>query len=218
MSATETAPQTEQAPRQRRVVRGGTVAVWAERSALPVAWAALIIIYSILAPSGTFDTWSNVTSILSSQAVLFTLALAALMPSFVGDFDLSLGGIMGLTGMVVGVLNSQDGVNIVLACLVGMAVAVLAGAVNAFFVVTCDTNPLIITLGSGSVFIGLIYMMGSGNTITIASSGVTKWTYSTTWLNIPAEFYYGLGLMLIIWYVSASGRTGCAGAASCSAR
>ena len=58
--------------------------------------------------------------------------------------DPSLGGVMGLTAMVVGVLNTQHGIGIVPACLIGLAVAVVAGCLNGFFVVTCDTNALIV--------------------------------------------------------------------------
>ncbi len=150
----------EQRPRTPLTARGGGIGVLAERAALPVAWVALIVIYSFTSP-GLFLTWANISNILGSQAVLFVLAIAALMPSLTGDFDLSLGGVMGLVAMVVGVLNTEHHVGIVPACLIGVAVAVAAGCLNGFFVVTCDTNALIVTLGMGSVFTGLIYLLSA---------------------------------------------------------
>jgi ribose transport system permease protein len=175
--------------------------VLAERSALPVSWLALIIIFSITA-SGTFPTWSNASNILGSQAVLFVLALAALMPSLTGDFDLSLGGIMGLTAMIGGVLNVNDQMGIGLACLIGVLAAIAAGALNGFLVVRCDTNPLIITLGMGSVFTGIIYYLAGSQTIVGVSQSLSTYTFTDKLLGIPVEFYYGLILMAIIWYVS----------------
>jgi ABC-type xylose transport system permease subunit len=50
------------------------------------------VIYAIASPS-VFLAWANISNILGSQAVLFVLAIAALMPSLSGDFDLSLGGL-----------------------------------------------------------------------------------------------------------------------------
>jgi ribose transport system permease protein len=205
MSTTETVTGTsepgERRPKPSLAARGGGIGVLAERAALPGAWIALIVIYGIITPS-LFLSWANISNILGSQAVLFVLAIAALMPSFTGDFDLSLGGVMGLTAMVVGVLNTQHGIGIVLACLIGLAVAVVAGCLNGFFVVTCDTNALIVTLGMGSVFTGLIYFLSGSNTITGIDQSLSSWTFTNKLLGIPVEFYYGLALMLIVWYVS----------------
>jgi ribose transport system permease protein len=205
MSATEAVPTTDEQrgrPESGTPPEGGrNVTVLAERLALPVAWLALIVIYSVTTPD-TFLRWSNVSNILGSQAVLLMLALAALMPSLVGDFDLSLGGIMGVTATVIAVLNIKHGVGIVPACLVGMVVAVVAGALNGFFVVVCDTNALIVTLGMGSVFTGVIFWLTQNNTLIGIDQALSQWTFTTGLATIPLEFFYGVGVMLIIWYVS----------------
>ena len=177
------------------------IGVVAERLALPVSWIVLIIVFSITA-SGTFPTWANASNILGSQAVLFVLALAALMPSLTGDFDLSLGGIMGLTAMIGGVLNVNDHMGIGLACGIGVLAAIAAGMLNGFLVVRCDTNPLIITLGMGSVFTGIIYYLAGSQTIVGVSQSLSNVTFTDKLLGIPVEFFYGLVLMLIIWYVT----------------
>ena len=205
MSTTEAAPGISEpegpppAPALSDRVAG--IGYWAERLALPAAWVALVVIYGISTP-GNFLTWANASNILGSQAVLFMLALAALMPSFTGDFDLSLGGVMGLTAMVAGVLNTEQHMGIALACVIGVLAAAAAGCLNGFFVVTCDTNPLIVTLGSGSVFTGLIYFLSSSNTITGIDQSLSAVTFTDKLLGIPVEFYYALVAMLVIWYVS----------------
>ncbi len=173
----------------------------AERSALPAAWVVLIVIFTIASP-GLFLSWTNISNILGSQAVLLVLALAALMPSLIGDFDLSLGSIMGLVAAVAGVLNTEANVPIALACLIGLAAGVVCGVLNAFFVVTCDTNPLIVTLGMGTVLTGFIYFLSGSKTIIGVDSALSDWTFTARPLGIPIEFYYGLVLMLVIWYVT----------------
>ncbi|TNC26866.1 ABC transporter permease [Amycolatopsis alkalitolerans] len=192
------ATETETRPKQRH---GTDFAVLAERSALPAAWIALIVVYGVLTPD-LFLTWDNAANILGSQAVLFVLAISALMPSMTGDFDLSLGGIMGLTAMVVGVLNTKHGVGIVPACLIGLVVAVAAGYLNGLFVVRGDTNALIVTLGMGTVFTGLIYFLSGSNTIVGIDQHLSRWTFTTKLAGIPLEFYYGLIIMLVVWYVA----------------
>lgn len=206
MSASETVagspPRKDgKAPSAKEFGRGGGIGFWAERLALPAAWLALVIVYAITVPD-TFLTWDNASNILGSQAVLFVLAIAAMLPSVTGDFDLSLGGIMGLTAMLAGVLNTKHGVGIATACLIGLVVAVLAGFLNGFFVVKCDTNALIVTLGMGTVFTGLIYWLAGSNTIVGIDVSLSRWTFTNKLLGIPVEFYYGLVIMLVVYYIA----------------
>lgn len=205
MSSTETVagspPRKGGEPPSPDGPAGGGIGFWAERLALPGAWVALIVVYAVTVPT-TFLTWDNVSNILGSQAVLFVLAIAAMLPSMTGDFDLSLGGIMGLTAMIAGVLNTKHGVNIWLACLIGLVAAVLAGFLNGFFVVRCDTNALIVTLGMGTVFTGLIYWLAGSNTIVGIDTSLSQWTFTNKLLGIPIEFYYGLVIMVVVWYMA----------------
>ncbi|MEX0426731.1 ABC transporter permease [Nocardioides sp. DS6] len=208
MSSTKAAPTTAKTPSPkpggsgpRQVQEEHGFGIIAERLALPVVFIAIIVVFSVLKPA-QFASWSNVSNILGSQAVLFVLALAALMPSITGDFDLSLGGVMGLTAVVVGNLNTESGMNIWLAALIGVAVAVLAGIVNGFFVVTCDTNPLITTLGMGTVLTGLIYYVAGSKTIVGIDDDLTRWTFTAKLFDVPFEFWYGVIIMMIIWWMT----------------
>jgi ribose transport system permease protein len=200
-STTKTTVDKDFVPASNAPVRERSIAVLAERAALPVVFVALIVLFSVLRP-GQFATWGNVSNILGSQAVLFVLALAALMPSLVGDFDLSLGGVMGLTAVVAGVLNTQLHMGITLACVIGVLVAVAAGTLNGFFVVVCDTNPLITTLGMGTVLTGLIYYAAGSKTIVGIDPALTRWTFTATLVGVPWEFWYGVVLMLAIWLIT----------------
>jgi ribose transport system permease protein len=85
---------------------------------------------------------------------------------------------------------------------IGLVVAVLAGFLNGFFVVRCDTNALIVTLGMGTVFTGLIYYLSGSNTIVGIDQSLSQWTFTSKLLGIPVEFYYGLVIMLVVWYVA----------------
>jgi ribose transport system permease protein len=108
---------------------------WAERAALPVAAVALFVVFSALLPE-RFLSMGNVSNILGSQSILFMLALAALLPSMVGDIDLSLGGIGGLAAIVVAMLDVNHGVPIAVACLVGVAAGAACGAST-----PCSSSP-----------------------------------------------------------------------------
>ena len=171
----------------------------AESSALIVIWVLLIIAFTIAEP-GRFMTLANWSNILGSQAVLFVLTMAVLLPSILEDLDLSLGAIVGLSAMVVAVLNVQHHVPVLLAALVAVIVAAAVGAVNALFVVKFKDGPLIVTLATMTIVQGIVYAMSNSATIGIVSTNLSDWVFTKTLLGIPLEFYYGLIVFLIVWY------------------
>jgi ribose transport system permease protein len=174
---------------------------WAEKAALPLAWLALFVVFAALNPD-RFLSMGNISNILGSQAILFMLALAALLPSMVGDIDLSLGSIGGLSAILVAVLNVQQGVPIGVACLIAVVAGGLCGAVNALFVVRFKTEPFIMTLGTGTFFGGLVFWIANSTTIVGVSTALSEWTYIRVIAGVPIQFYYCLLMMLVIWYVA----------------
>jgi ribose transport system permease protein len=172
-----------------------------QRYAILIVFAALVIGFGVDIPS-TFLSVGNLSNILGSQAVLFILVMAVLLPTIMGDFvDLSLGSSLGLSAMVLAVLNVQHGTNVVLACLAGVAAALIVGLVNVFFVVYFDNDPFIVTLGTMTIVQGIIYIVSGDNSVGIVSTNLSNWVFTNTFLSIPLEFYYGLAIFLVVWYV-----------------
>ncbi len=171
-----------------------------ESSMLPAAWVVLIVGFGAAEPS-TFLTMGNFSNIFGSQAVLFMLTMALLVPLTNNDIDLSVGAMSGLVSMVVAILNVQQGMPIVWACVVGLVVGLFGGLVNGLLVVWFNANSFIITLGTGTVLSGLAEWMSKELTITGVSASLSNITFNDEFLNIPLEFYFGLIVMLVMWYV-----------------
>lgn len=171
------------------------------RYAILIVFAAMIAAFGVDIPA-TFLSIGNLSNILGSQAVLFILVMAVLLPTVMGDFvDLSLGSSLGLSAMTLAVLNVQHGTNVLLACLAGIAAAVVVGLFNVFFVVYFDNDPFIVTLGTMTVVQGIIYIICGNNDVGIVSASLSNWVFSNNFLSIPLEFYYGLAIFLVVWYV-----------------
>jgi ribose transport system permease protein len=203
MSATtdETPPDTAPAPATTPpasfLARHGRLL---EGAMLPLAFALLVVGFGIDAPH-TFLTVGNFSNIFGSQAVLFVLTMALLVPLTNGDIDLSVGAISALVTMVIAVLNVQDGIPIVWCCLIGLGAGTTMGWLNAIIVIRFDVNPFIITLGTGYVFTGIGEWLSQEQTIVGVSSHLSSWTFTNELLSIPLEFYYGIVIMLVLWYV-----------------
>ncbi len=177
--------------------RGGDVK---SRFGLLIAWMLAIVAFSFAAPH-TFPTVSTLAGILGSQAVLVFLGIGLLFPLTAGDYDLSIGGTLSLSSMVLGILNAQDHINLGLAILAAIVVGAVIGVANGFLIVKFKLDPFIVTLGMGTVLSGLALWSSDSNTITGVSQSLPDWTILNTFLAIPLAFYYGLILVIVAWYI-----------------
>lgn len=165
---------------------------FASHYALIVVWLAMILVFAALRPE-TFPTLDSARVVLGSQSVLLFLAVAALTTLVVGEFDLSFANVMGLSATIVPVLAEQHQVPIALACLAGLGAAVLAGAVNAFFVVRLGLSSLVVTLGTASLYLGLAALISGQTTVAVVEPSLSRLA-TTQVLGLPLAFYYGLAL------------------------
>ena len=172
-----------------------------QRYAILIVFAAMIVSFGIAIPS-TFLSIGNLSNILGGQAVLFILVMAVMLPTVMGDFvDLSLGSSLGLSAMTLAVLNVQHHMPVFLACLAGIGAALVVGLVNVFFVVYFDNDPFIVTLGTMTIVQGVIYIICGNNDVGIVSGNLSNWVFNNNFLSIPLEFYYGLAIFLVVWYM-----------------
>lgn len=171
-----------------------------EPYALPVTWLVVVVLFAILLP-GVFLTNANIASTLSSQAVLVVVALAVLVPLTVGDLDVSVAGVVGLSAMLVLILDVNHGWNAALACVVAVGLATLVGLVNGLLATLLNVDLLIVTLGSGSLVTGVTAWISSQQTITGLSPTMSKLVVSSPVLGVAPEFYYGVALVLAMFYL-----------------
>ena len=191
-----TLPTPVQPSRTGRLVR-----TFAAKYALIGVWAVMALYFYVQVP-GTFGSAGTFSSIFGSQQVLVFLAMSALITLVVGEFDLSVAAMMGITATTIPVLAGVHGMNIALACVLGVGAAVLAGAVNAFFVVVMDVSSFVVTLGMGTLLTGMAQLV-SGSTIVSVSSRTLSKIFISELFGLPLAFYYGVALALILAYVLA---------------
>ena len=135
--------------------------------------------------------------------------MAVLLPTVVGDFvDLSLGSSLGLSAMTLAVLNVQHRLADPPRLPGGDRRGLIVGLINVFFVVFFDNDPFIVTLGTMTIVQGVIYIVSGSNSVGIVSTNLSNWIFTNEFLSIPLEFYYGLAIFLVVWYVLSFTPTG----------
>jgi ribose transport system permease protein len=168
------------------------------RYGIIVVWLGVIAVFSALRPN-TFFTLGNLQTIAGSQAVLVVLTLGLLVPFAVGEFDVSVSGTLGISLVLVGYLNVLEHWAIGWAILSALGVGLLVGAVNAFFVVVARVESIVVTLGMGTLLVGVAVGINDQSTGGISQNLVDAMRNQL--FGIPLAFYYGLALTVVVWYV-----------------
>lgn len=123
-----------------------------------------IVVFSIVEPS-QFFTVTNFKSMATQQMVVVILAVAATIPLIAGEFDVSVGYVLGIVQALVIGFISKSGSPVWLAILIGIAAGSLVGLGNGLLVVKLKVNALIATLAMGSVLTGLTTWYTGGSVI-----------------------------------------------------
>ena len=122
-------------------------------------WTLLLAIafeIAVFALTGeNFLTAANFFEIVRLSVELGLLALALTPVMITGGIDLSVGSMMGLAAVVFGAAWHDHGAPIPLAALLALLVGAAGGAVNALVITRLDVPPIIVTLGSYSMFRGI---------------------------------------------------------------
>lgn len=123
----------------------------------------LLLLFAAIAPN--FATPNNFVILL--RQVSFT-AISAVGIAFVmisGGMDLSIGAQISLTNVLAAILMARLGVPPLLAILLALALGTLLGALNGYTSILLKVHPLIVTLGTMTIFKGIAYIAANGNSI-----------------------------------------------------
>ena len=145
-------------------------------SGFKIGWGVIIaliveiIILSILSPY--FLKPENIFNIMRSISVIGVISIGMTMLIVSGGLDLSVGAVVGISGMVSGALMGRLGLPPVIGVLGGLAVGALIGFINGTLVTKLRINALIVTLGMLSIARGLTYAISQGSNIFMESEGI----------------------------------------------
>jgi rhamnose transport system permease protein len=130
--------------------------------------AGIIVFILLLAALVTlrnpaFLSPSNFRDILLNISILVIVALAQMMVIITRGIDLSVGSMIGLTAMMTSfAVVAFPGMPVVLALPLGMALGAVLGGTNGLVIAYGHVPPIIATLGTLSIYRGLIFLYSSG--------------------------------------------------------
>ena len=165
-----------------------------QRQGLVLMLAGLMIFFTIKSPY--FFASSNLLNVAASSTVLAIMAATQTFLIISGGFDVSVGATVSVSTVSLGLLLGQ-GVPMPLAIAIVLVIGMAVGIVNATLIVLLKVNPLIATLGTMSAFLGLAYLLSSGQTEVVRNSSL-RWITSTKVGAVPLLVF----LLLAVYAIS----------------
>ncbi|EAR50171.1 D-ribose transport system permease protein [Oceanicola granulosus HTCC2516] len=124
---------------------------------------AVIAFFAINLPE-TFLTPRNLLNISQQVSMLTVVAATMTVVMVMGDFDLSVGSMASLAGVVAAMLFTRD-FSIGAALAASLAVGLAGGLFNGLMVSVVGILPFVATLATLTVFSGLAFLVSDGRTI-----------------------------------------------------
>ena len=171
-----------------------------------IGFFGIVIFFTINLPN-TFLTANNLINISQQISMLAVVAFTMTIVMVMNDFDLSVGSMASLSGIVAAVLFSM-GYPIWIGIIAALFVGIIGGLFNGFLVSIIGILPFVATLGTLTMFSGFAFLVSGGKTIfgrdiptefsSFARSGL-EITFLD--LKIPFLTILALFILLIVWFV-----------------
>lgn len=164
-------------------------------------WLVFVVAFTVWIPP-LFPTWSTAQQILNEAAPTALISLALVVPLCTRTFDLSIGWVATLSGVIVAYLITK-GFAIAPAVAIAIVAALAVGLINAVIVVVLGVDSFIATLATGSIAEALVTMVTNGTPITspalLGSFANIAQVNVVGGLTLPV--LYAVVLAVVIWYV-----------------
>ena len=123
----------------------------------------LVLILVVGLRTDTFLTVKNFQDILLDISIVSIVAMGEMIVMITGGIDISIGSGLALSAMIVGVtLKNRPDTPVILAVFLGIGVGIILGAFNGFAVTMMKIPPIIATLGTYSLYRGLVFLVSGG--------------------------------------------------------
>ncbi len=171
--------------------------VWPHEATLLVLVALEWFYFNHVGPR--FATMDNQFDLLRHSVEIGLLAVAMTPVILSGGIDLSVGSLLGLCAIFLGKLWRDAGVPLPAAVAATIALGAAAGGLNAALITGLRLPPLIVTLGTFSLFRGLAEAITRGvDTFTNFPAGFL-FLGQERWLGVPAQAPVFVAVAIAVW-------------------
>ena len=166
--------------RERQTLGSRAAGLWQSVNRYAVVLVLLVgifVFFSLTQPD--FFSQANIENLLTGSSILFVVSIGMTFVVLTGGIDLSVGSLLALSGIILSELFNDLGLPAPLAVLgTCLAAAFLGGAVNGVLIGRLGLSFFVVTLGTLSIYRGVVNIWSDTETTYIASSFVDGIAFS----------------------------------------
>ena len=150
-----------------------------------------------------FAAPGNLANIFNDTSILIILALGQMTVILTKSIDLSVAANLAFTGMAIAMLDAaHPGLPLALLILLAIGIGAALGAINGFLVWLLQIPPIVVTLGTLTIYRGMAFVLSGG-------SWVNAHQMTPDFLNLPRLPVLGqpilswvaIAIVLMMWFV-----------------
>ena len=160
---------------------------------------AILVIAALIALASPSDKFFTLDNMLNQGRLMTEVGLIAILMTFViitGGIDLSVGSILGLVAILIGVFWKNMALPLPFAIALGLFVGTLAGFINGVIITRFKVPPLIATLGTLALYRGIAEGISEARSV----RGYPDWFYvlgQGNVLGVPTQLWL-LGIVAVV--------------------
>ncbi len=170
---------------------------------LLLALIILVMIAGFATRAAGFASPANLANIFNDTSILIILALGQMTVILTKSIDLSVAANLAFTGMAVAMLDAAyPGLPLALLIVLAVGIGAALGAINGFLVWLLQIPPIVVTLGTLTIYRGMAFVLSGGG-------WVNAHQMTPDFLNLPRFPVLGLpilswlaiAIVLMMWFV-----------------
>jgi simple sugar transport system permease protein len=165
----------------------------------PLAGLALVWIFFAVVAGAPFMSAEGTAAYLNAAAPLGMLAIAVSLLMIGGEFDLSVGSVIGVSGMTVMLITVEAGWPLAVAIPAALVLCTGIGLANGMLVVRTNVPSFLVTLGTLFVLRGLTIAVSRGTTGRTQIGGLTTANDYDVWRVLLASDVGAIRISVVWW-------------------
>lgn len=185
---------------EKQLTKGTFRSLFIGRSETTVITATILLILVFAFGSKGFLSGYNIYNVLRIASLYMIIAIGQAMVVIIGDMNVSLGAIGGLSVVAFGFTIQILELNPILCVLISIIVGTLLGFLNGVIITRFKLNAFVVTLATSFIFTGIVYGISKGNAYQNIPDSMTVIGRQGVF-GLPYLFFIAVIILFILWYV-----------------
>lgn len=162
----------------------------------------IIMCFLLAVVKHSFISQYNLSTLIRTISWTTIVAFGQTLVLLTGGIDLSVAGIAGMSGVISAYLMVNSGMNPFVAITLVLVMSFLCGCFNGILITKLNMVPFIVTLATGSIFTGVIYVITKGSPILGIPASAVKLGQGMLFKVIPYPALFMIISCIILAYIA----------------